>query len=181
MTASQTAGRTAASRTAAARTVATPDGPFTVIADEDAVLASGWTADVAEFIPLIHRTIRPAADELTGSSPALESALVAVERFYAGDSTAPDAVPVRQRSGEFLEATWRVMRGIRPGRPVTYAELAALAGRPAATRPAAAACAMNAAALFVPCHRVLRTGGGLGGFRYGLAIKQSLLDREAGA
>lgn len=181
MTASHTAGRTADARTASARTVETPDGPFTVIADEDAVLASGWTADVAELIPLIHRTMRPTADALTGSTPALESALVAVERFYAGDSTAPDAVPVRQRSGEFLEATWRVMRGIRPGRPVTYAELAALAGRPAAARPAAAACAMNAAALFVPCHRVLRTGGGLGGFRYGLTIKQSLLDREAGA
>jgi methylated-DNA-[protein]-cysteine S-methyltransferase len=172
MTASATA-------TVATRTVATPDGPFTVIADEDAVLASGWTADFAELIPLIHRSMRPRRDGLIDSSPALEAAIAAVEAFYAGDSTAPDAVPVRQRSGEFLEATWRVMRGIRPGKPVTYAELAALAGRPAAARPAAAACAMNAAALFVPCHRVLRTGGGLGGFRYGLEIKQRLLDREA--
>ncbi|MGY6498099.1 MAG: methylated-DNA--[protein]-cysteine S-methyltransferase [Microcella sp.] len=163
---------------AAARTIATPDGPFTVIADEDAVLASGWTPDVAELITLIHRSMRPTAEDLAASSPALEEALSAVERYYAGDAAAADAVAVRQRSGEFLEATWRVMREIRPGAPVTYAELAALAGRPAAARPAATACAMNAAALFVPCHRVLRTGGGLGGFRYGLAIKQSLLDRE---
>lgn len=177
MTASATA--TDATRTVATRTVATPDGPFTVIADEDAVLASGWTADVAELVPLIHRSMRPSADTLADASPALDTALAAVERFYAGDLAAPDAVLVRQRSGEFLEATWRVMRDIRPGEPVTYAELAALAGRPAAARPAAAACAMNAAALFVPCHRVLRTGGGLGGFRYGLEIKQSLLDREA--
>lgn len=165
--------------TAAARTIATSDGPFTVIANEDAVIASGWTADVTELVPLVHRSLRPQADDLPESSPALEAAVAAVEAFYGGDVTAPDAVPVRQRSGEFLEATWRAMRGIRPGAPITYAELAALAGRPAAARPAASACAMNAAALFVPCHRVLRTGGGLGGFRYGLDIKQSLLDREA--
>lgn len=165
--------------TAATRTIATPDGPFTIIADEDAVLASGWTADVAELVPLVHRSLRPRVDDLAASSPALEAAVQAVEAFYGGDVTAPDAVPVRQRSGEFLEATWRAMRAIRPGAPVTYAELAALAGRPAAARPAASACAMNAAALFVPCHRVLRTGGGLGGFRYGLDIKQRLLEREA--
>jgi methylated-DNA-[protein]-cysteine S-methyltransferase len=46
-------------------------------------------------------------------------------------------------------------------------------------RAAAGACAANAAALFVPCHRVVRTDGGLGGFRYGVALKQRLLEREA--
>ena len=178
---------TAARTPASTCTIDTADGPFTIIAGEDAVIASGWTADVVELVPLIHRSLRPAdakalaAGDLASdaSRATLDAAVAAAEAFYAGDVTAPDAVAVRQRSGEFLEATWRAMRGIRPGAPVTYAELAALAGRPAAARPAASACAMNAAALFVPCHRVLRTGGGLGGFRYGLAIKQSLLDREA--
>jgi methylated-DNA-[protein]-cysteine S-methyltransferase len=65
------------------------------------------------------------------------------------------------------------------GAPVTYAELAAKAGRPAAVRAAAGACGSNAAALFVPCHRVLRTGGALGGFRWGLDVKRWLLDHEA--
>ncbi|MFT4210561.1 MAG: MGMT family protein, partial [Microbacterium sp.] len=54
-------------------------------------------------------------------------------------------------------------------------------GNPRAVRAAAAVCARNAPALFVPCHRVLRTGGALGGFAWGLPVKQSLLEREAAA
>ena len=77
---------------------------------------------------------------------------------------------------------WEVLRTVPAGAPVTYAEFAAKAGRPDAVRAAAGACARNAAALFVPCHRVIRTGGGLGGFRYGLEVKRWLLDHEtAGA
>jgi len=88
-------------------------------------------------------------------------------------------VPVRQRSGEFLEHAWEILRGIPAGGPVTYSEYAAKAGRPAAIRAAASACARNAAALFVPCHRVLRLDGTLGGFRWGLDVKRSLLTRES--
>jgi methylated-DNA-[protein]-cysteine S-methyltransferase len=168
-----------AARSARYRTVDTPDGAFTVIASEDAVLASGWTADVAALIALVHPTLRPVFDEPIDPMPALDTALDAVDAYYAGDHTAPDAVSVVQRSGPFREQAWRVLRTVRPGAPATYAEFATLAERPAAIRAAAAACAMNAAALFVPCHRVLRTGGGLGGFRYGLDVKQRLLDREA--
>ena len=65
-----------------------------------------------------------------------------------------DDVPVRQRSGAFLEHAWDVLRTVPAGAPVTYTEYAAKSGRPAAVRAAAAACARNAAALFVPCHRV---------------------------
>jgi methylated-DNA-[protein]-cysteine S-methyltransferase len=65
------------------------------------------------------------------------------------------------------------------GEPDTYAAFAARCGRPAAVRAAAGACARNAAALFVPCHRVLATGGGLGGFRWGTPVKRWLLDHEA--
>jgi len=72
-----------------------------------------------------------------------------------------------------------VLRSVAPGEPVTYTELAAMAGRPDAARAAASACARNACGLFVPCHRVVRTGGGLGGYRYGLGVKQWLLDHES--
>ena len=65
------------------------------------------------------------------------------------------------------------------GEPVSYTELAARTGNPAANRAAAQACARNAAALFVPCHRVIRTDGTLGGFRWGLPAKRWLLDHEA--
>ena len=68
--------------------------------------------------------------------------------------------------------------GIQPGDPVTYTEFATLTGRPGAVRPAATACARNAAALFVPCHRVLRSDGSLGGYRWGLAAKKWLIGHE---
>ena len=64
------------------------------------------------------------------------------------------------------------------GSTATYAELAAAAGSPAAVRAAGSACARNLLAPFVPCHRVLRTGGALGGYRYGLAVKDELLRHE---
>jgi methylated-DNA-[protein]-cysteine S-methyltransferase len=88
-------------------------------------------------------------------------------------------VPVRQRSGEFLEHAWDVLRTVPAGAPVTYTEYAAKSGRPAAVRAAASACARNSAALFVPCHRVLRTDGTLGGFRWGVEVKRKLLAHEA--
>jgi methylated-DNA-[protein]-cysteine S-methyltransferase len=73
-----------------------------------------------------------------------------------------------------------VLRTVPPGQPLTYTEFALLASRPAAVRAAASACARNAAALFVPCHRVLRTGGALGGFRWGIDVKRWLLAHETG-
>ena len=74
-----------------------------------------------------------------------------------------------------------MLRTVPAGEPVTYTEFAELAGRPAAVRAAAMACARNAAALFVPCHRVLRLDGSLGGFRWGLDVKRWLLAHEAAA
>jgi methylated-DNA-[protein]-cysteine S-methyltransferase len=157
-------------------TVETPPGPFTVVvARNGAVLASGWTADVSELLPVVHRALRPAWVEPVEHPPVLD----AVEAFVAGDVTAIDEVPVRQRSGPFLEDAWEVLRTVPPGEPDTYAAFAARCGRPAAVRAAANACARNAAALFIPCHRVLGSDGGLGGFRWGTPVKRWLLDHEA--
>jgi methylated-DNA-[protein]-cysteine S-methyltransferase len=160
-------------------TVLTPPGPFTVVATThegtDVVLASGWTDDVGELLPVVHRQLRPTWVERADTLPVLET----VEAYCAGDVTAIDAVPVRQRSGPFLEDAWEVLRTVPAGQPDTYTAFAVRCGRPSAVRAAAAACARNAAALFVPCHRVLSTGGGLGGFRWGTPVKRWLLDHEA--
>jgi methylated-DNA-[protein]-cysteine S-methyltransferase len=175
--------------TARTATVATPDGPFTVLVGAPdgpgdgaptAVLASGWTDDPGTLLPLVHPGLRP-VELVPGADDGLRAAVDAVTAYYDGDLAAVGAVPVRQRSGEFRQLAWEVLRGVAPGERVTYTQYAARAGRPAAVRAAAAACAMNAAALFVPCHRVLRTDGSLGGFRYGLPVKESLLAREAAA
>ncbi|MEU8901110.1 methylated-DNA--[protein]-cysteine S-methyltransferase [Nocardia sp. NPDC048505] len=155
----------------------TPIGPFTAITAADgAVLASGWTADAENLRQLIHTALRPTALRQRDSLGPVSEAVIA---YHAGELTAIDAIPVRQQSGEFLSHAWDVLRKIPAGEPVTYTEYAALSGRPAATRAAANACARNAAALFVPCHRVLRIGGALGGFRWGLDAKRWLLDHEA--
>ena len=161
-------------------TVATPPGPFTVIVGtddvgRDVVLASGWTADIADLLPVVHPTLRPARSERVDDLPVLE----VVEKFFVGDVGAIDDVVVRQRSGPFLQEAWEVLRTVPAGRPDTYAAFAARCGRPAAVRAAANACARNAAALFVPCHRVLGSSGGLGGFRWGTPVKRWLLDHEA--
>ncbi|EON31939.1 Methylated DNA-protein cysteine methyltransferase [Gordonia terrae C-6] len=161
-------------------TVSTPNGPFTVVADSDHnVLASGWTDDPAYLTALVHRALRPGSLQ---PSAELGEITDAVSAYYAGDLAAPSRIPVVQRSGGvFLGPAWDALRKVEAGHPVTYTRFAELAGQPAAVRAAAAACARNAAALFVPCHRVKRSDGTLGGFRYGLPTKQWLLDFEAGA
>jgi methylated-DNA-[protein]-cysteine S-methyltransferase len=157
-------------------TMSTTDGPFTILAQDGVVLASGWASELGELTGQIHPQLRPARVEAVTDLGAISRA---VEAFYAGDPAPAMAVPVLQRSGPFRSHAWDVLRTVRPGAPVTYTEYAELSGNPKAVRAAASACAFNAAALFVPCHRVIRTDGSLGGFRWGLAIKQSLLAREA--
>jgi len=156
-------------------TMDTPDGPFTIIARDGAVLASGWTAVPGELTGQIHAELLPAGYE---SVAELGGISAAVEEFYAGNPGAAMEVPVLQKSGPFRSHAWDMLRTVAAGHPVTYTEYAELSGNAKAVRAAASACAFNAAALFVPCHRVIRTDGSLGGFRWGLAIKESLLDRE---
>lgn len=164
--------------TAEYATVPTETGPFAVLVADDAVLASGWTGDVAELLPLVHPSLRPQPADLT-ERDELGVFTDAALAYHAGDLEAPDSVPVRQLSGPFQQHAWDVLRAVPAGTHVSYTELAAKAGRPAAVRAAAATCANNAAALFVPCHRVLRSDGSLGGFRWGLDVKRWLLEHES--
>ena len=159
-------------------TIMTPVGPFTVVGQGKTVLGSGFTDGIEPLIPLIHPDLR---DTLVDGDDSrdLEPAADAVRAYFAGDLAALDTVDVRQRSGgSFLETAWDALREVPPGDVVTYTELAARSGRPSAVRAAASACARNAAALFVPCHRIVRTDGSLGGYRYGLEIKRWLRSHE---
>jgi methylated-DNA-[protein]-cysteine S-methyltransferase len=159
-------------------TVDTQIGPFTaIIASDGAVLASGWTASADELLALISPSLRP--DEIH-SRPDLGEVTGAVRDYHRGDLSAIDRIPVRQISGPFITHAWEVLRTIPPGKPTSYTDFAALAGRPEAVRAAASACARNAATLFVPCHRILRNDRTLGGFRWGRPAKQWLLAHESG-
>jgi methylated-DNA-[protein]-cysteine S-methyltransferase len=162
--------------TATIQTIDTPDGAFTILSDDSArVLASGWTADPATILARLSARDRPSVVE-SGRTDAAAAVLA----YYDGELAAIDDVAVSQRGTAMQLAGWGALRRIAPGRPLTYSEFAALLGSPSAVRAAASICARNAPALFVPCHRVLRTDGSLGGFAWGLPVKQRLLDREAG-
>ena len=78
----------------------------------------------------------------------------------------------------FQRKVWKALRGIPPGQTRTYTEVAHAIGQPKAVRAVASACAANPLAVLVPCHRVLRSDGGWGGYRWGLARKQQLLQLE---
>jgi len=163
--------------TALIQTIDTPDGTLTVLADQaQRVLASGWTADADAIIARVHPSLRPAS-----VAEGETDAAAAATAYYAGDLAAIDGVAVRQHGTELQHAGWAALRRIEPGRPLTYSEFAIALGSPQAVRAAASICARNAPALFVPCHRVLRADGTLGGFAWGVEVKQSLLAREAGA
>jgi len=78
----------------------------------------------------------------------------------------------------FQRRVWEALRGIPPGRTVTYAALACRIGEPGSARAVANACAANALALAIPCHRVVRRDGTLSGYRSGIERKRALLARE---
>ncbi|MDW4573507.1 methylated-DNA--[protein]-cysteine S-methyltransferase [Microbacterium sp. M3] len=163
--------------TATIQTVDTPDGAFTILADDTGhVLASGWTADRATIVARLSERTRP-----TTLATGETDAAAAVAAYYDGDVTAIDDVPVAQHGTAMQLAGWEALRRIEPGRPLTYSEFAVELGSPSAVRAAASICARNAPALFVPCHRVLRSDGTLGGFAWGLDVKRRLLDRESGS
>jgi methylated-DNA-[protein]-cysteine S-methyltransferase len=160
-------------------TMPTPAGAFTILAGDDgSVLAAGFTADGDALLPLVHPSLRGTA--VPRRRADLGPITTAVASYVEGDLTAIDGVPVRQHSGGgFLIHAWETLRQVKAGEVVTYTALAELAGRPAAVRAAAQACARNAAALFVPCHRVIRTDRTLGGYRWGLGVKEWLLAHES--
>lgn len=156
-------------------TISTVGGELTYLwrdrRGELVIIASGW-AEARTLQALVHPDLRP-EQVSRRSHPAVTEA---VGGWADGAADSLDAIAVEQRGGAFIGHAWQVLRTVRG--TITYTEFAARSGNPRAVRAAATACARNAAALFVPCHRVLRSDGSLGGFRYGLQVKQALIAHE---
>lgn len=155
-----------------ATTLPTPVGPFSLAMGALGVYAAGFTDDPSG-LELPGQPVRGTGD--------LAAASAAVRAYFDGDLDALEAVPVHQQGGRFQLAAWAAMRRVRPGRTVTYAGLAGLAGNPLASRAAGAACAKNLVPLLVPCHRIMRSDGSVGGYYYGPTIKRWLLSHEGAA
>jgi AraC family transcriptional regulator of adaptative response/methylated-DNA-[protein]-cysteine methyltransferase len=89
--------------------------------------------------------------------------------------------PLDVRGTAFQQRVWQALREIPPGETESYTEIAKRIGHPKAVRAVAQACAANALAVAIPCHRVVRTDGALSGYRWGVERKRALLDAEAQA
>ncbi len=160
--------------------VDTPWGVLRLLAtpEDGTVRAAGLDEDDRDLVrrlPAEHVS-RPIVED------PLDDVVGPVQAWLDGDFEALLEVPVEQPGGDFFQDVWRTLRAVPAGEPVSYQELAAAAGRPRAMRAVGTACARNAVAVLVPCHRVIRAGGRLGSYGFGGAgIKASMLAFEAGA
>ncbi len=103
-----------------------------------------------------------------------------LEEFFCQESTSP-RIPIAARGTAFQFRVWRFLHTIPRGQTRSYGQVAAAIGRPRAARAVARACAENPVAVLIPCHRVIRGDGGIGGYRWGVKVKEQLLIREASA
>jgi AraC family transcriptional regulator of adaptative response/methylated-DNA-[protein]-cysteine methyltransferase len=90
------------------------------------------------------------------------------------------ALPLDVRGTAFQQRVWQALREIPAGSTLSYAQVAEKIGSPKSVRAVAGACAANAIAVAIPCHRVVRSDGNLSGYRWGVERKRALLDREGG-
>jgi AraC family transcriptional regulator of adaptative response/methylated-DNA-[protein]-cysteine methyltransferase len=110
-------------------------------------------------------------------NPQLQRWVDAIAAHLAGHQPHLD-LPIDIRASAFQMRVWNCIRTIPYASVASYGEIAAAIGSPKSSRAVAQACAANVAAIVIPCHRVIRGDGGLGGYRWGVARKRALIDRE---
>ena len=148
-----------------------------VAATDKGICAILFGDDPQDLPPLVQKRFPKA--ELKEAGPYFSELVQQTVAFIE----APEkefTLPLDIRGTAFQESVWNALRDIRPGATASYSEIAERLGRPKAARAVARACAANKLAVAVPCHRVMRNDGSLGGYRWGLERKQKLLQRESG-
>jgi AraC family transcriptional regulator of adaptative response/methylated-DNA-[protein]-cysteine methyltransferase len=118
--------------------------------------------------------------QLIGADKEFEALVAKVVGFVEAPAQGLD-LPLDLRGTVFQQRVWQALRKIPAGKTATYTDIAKRIGRPSAVRAVAAACAGNPIALAIPCHRVVRLDGNLAGYRWGVARKRALLEKEAAA
>ena len=117
-------------------------------------------------------------EEKINKSNKTNSVIQSLENYFDGDLKAINSIKVKQPGGEFSQAAWAAMRKIKVGTMESYADLAYRAGSPAAVRAAGSACAKNKIAVIIPCHRIIKSGGAIGAYGWGVDKKVWLLKHE---
>ncbi len=156
--------------------VPTALGLLLVAVTERGVCSVSLGDDEAALVAALRAEL-PAA-ELVRATDARDRLVDAVVAHVEGRATA-DELPLDVRATAFQWQVWRALQRIPEGATRSYQAVARELGRPTAARAVARACASNRVAVLIPCHRVVRGDGGLGGYRWGIARKAALLAREA--
>ena len=118
--------------------------------------------------------------ELTDDDPDFEHLMAKVVGFIEAPSLGFD-LPLDVRGTAFQQRVWQALRAIPAGSTASYAEIAERIGAPKEAYAVGQACASNVIAVAIPCHRAVRKNGALAGYRWGVARKRALLEREARA
>lgn len=154
-------------------------GPMLMAATRVGICFAQFGNDEAELLRTLSAEF-PQASLVASSakeSPELNDWITALNDHLGNESPRPD-LPLDLRGTAFQVKVWRFLLGTDDGDVVSYSEVASGIGKPRAVRAAASACGANNIAVLVPCHRVLRSDGKIGGYRWGLDRKRALLDDE---
>ncbi len=155
-------------------TLKTPIGTLYLLAHDEMLLASGFSS-FAKLQAQLENIDQERSTTTVKRIPIVSDLL---NDYFDGDLKALDGISVRQPGERFSQSAWKAMRKISPGKTISYADLAKKSGSPDAIRAAGSACARNLIALVVPCHRIVKSGGALGNYAYGLGVKEWLLRHE---
>lgn len=158
------------------RTVDSPLGPLLLVATDRGLTRVAFASQGHDqVLSQLAATISPRVLE---APRRLDPAARELDEYFTGTRRDFDLPLDLTTTGEFRRAVQLLLPTIAYGHTVSYSELAALAGRPTAVRAVGTACATNPLPVVVPCHRVLRGDGSLGGYLGGLEAKRTLLELE---
>jgi methylated-DNA-[protein]-cysteine S-methyltransferase len=156
-------------------TIPTPLGPLTLVAADGVLRGASFADNPGELQARMGASARGQDLRRTNDLGPITDALRA---YLDGEVHAIDSLAVEQAGSGWFQSAWKVMREVPAGETISYRELAARVSDPGNARVAGFACATNQIVLVVPCHRIVRTGGSLGDYYYGLDVKRWLLRHE---
>jgi len=161
-------------------TLKTPLGRLLVAATERGICSVALGNDDTELVAALHDEFPKASIERVdaGRDEWLSAVVARVQAEIGGGALPAPLPPIDIRATAFQWRVWNALQRIPRGSTRSYSDIAAEIGAPRSVRAVANACGRNRLAIVVPCHRVIREDGSLGGYRWGIARKQNLLERE---
>ena len=152
----------------------TPIGNLYLIADQQILLAAGFSG-FDDLIPRLSPTDSVREIEQVNEIPVISEL---ISDYFRGNISSLNSIKVRQPGAPFYQSVWKEMRKVPVGKTWSYSDLAKRAGSASAVRAVGTACSSNLIAAIVPCHRIVKSGGSLGNYAYGVEVKEWLLKHE---